>query len=339
MIIKLGIACIGILLSSLCVGLNFIKEKFNIVEAVLYGFLGVLGGLEVISLPCIYLRQSFSSFFLIGLIAVVVASVIGVFRKRKYLLTWIKESVRGIPKNIYFFIFLVFLLGQVGILQLTYHMDEDDAFYVATSTTSIDTDTLYIYDAFTGEAYDTYPARYVLSPFPLYTAFVAKCFGLRPMVVAHTVFAAVMIILAYGAIWLFSELFFEDGEKKSIVMVIASGLTVFSYYSADIAGARLLLRPWQGKTLLASIVLPVILYFVLKCGKKASMSLLEFCLLFLMMLGACFVSSMGIVLSVVMLGVILVVLFLQTKNIKMLLQGIACCIPGAALSLIYLMIR
>ena len=50
------------------------------------------------------------------------------------------------------------------------HIDDDDAFYVATASTTLETDTVFQYNAYTGDEYESLPSRYVLSPFPIFEA-------------------------------------------------------------------------------------------------------------------------------------------------------------------------
>lgn len=78
------------------------------------------------------------------------------------------------------------------------HMDADDCFYVATATTDVYTDTIFEVDSYTGTAYRALPRRYVLSPFPVFLAVVSQLSGrLHPAVMAHMVFPAVFLSMAY----------------------------------------------------------------------------------------------------------------------------------------------
>ena len=338
MIFKLVLACIGIFLGSYFVGLNFLSEKTSVVKSVVYGFLTILGGTEVVALLSIYFQLSFHVFFYVLLICIVLAAVCGIIRQIKRTGNQV-QMVQRIPRNVFFVLFVFILLGQIGVWQIAYHTDEDDSFYVATATTTIDTDSMFKVDAYTGDEYEQYPARYVLSPFPVFVAFISKAFGIRPVVVSHTLFPIVVIFLSYGVLWMLAEIFFKEDREKSMVLFLASVITTFSYFSTRIVSARLLLRPWQGKTLLASIVLPAILYFLLKEGAKKEMKILQWVNLFFLMLSACLVSSMGIALSVVLLGCVVLAQLIVKKNWKYTLQTICCCIPAGVLSLIYIMIR
>ena len=101
----------------------------------------------------------------------------------------------------------ILILFQLVVVVLYAHMDEDDAFYVGTATTAVETDSLYAYNPYTGAAYNVLPSRYILSPFPAFLAVTSRlCGGLHPAIVAHTVFPAVFVFLAYVVLFQYSRI-------------------------------------------------------------------------------------------------------------------------------------
>ena len=68
----------------------------------------------------------------------------------------------------------ILILIQLVVVVLYAHMDEDDAFYVGTATTAVETDSLYAYNPYTGAAYNVLPSRYILSPFPAFLAVTSR---------------------------------------------------------------------------------------------------------------------------------------------------------------------
>ena len=65
--------------------------------------------------------------------------------------------------SVYFWIAAVLIIFQLAVASFLAHMDADDAFYVATATTSVHTDTIFSINPYTGYAYAHLPSRYVLS--------------------------------------------------------------------------------------------------------------------------------------------------------------------------------
>ena len=94
------------------------------------------------------------------------------------------------------------------------HMDADDCFYVATATTDVYTDTIFEVDPYTGTAYRALPRRYVLSPFPVFLAVVSQLSGrLHPAVMAHMVFPAVFLSMAYMVQAVLAKKWFPEKKR------------------------------------------------------------------------------------------------------------------------------
>lgn len=90
------------------------------------------------------------------------------------------------------------ILVQIGVCVYYAHMDADDAFYVATATTSVHTDSIFAYNPYSGVEYAVLPRRYVLSPFPVLLAVISQLSGgLHPAVTAHTIYPVVFLLAAY----------------------------------------------------------------------------------------------------------------------------------------------
>ena len=191
-------------------------------------------------------------------------------RKDIFLSAW-KEKKRP---SFYFCIAVLLILLQIAVCSLMAHMDADDCFYVATATTDVYTDTIFEVDSYTGTAYRTLPRRYVLSPFPVFLAVVSQLSGrLHPAVMAHMVFPAVFLSMAYMVQATLAKKWFP-GEKKAqgIYLFLSVCICSFAGYSVYNAGNFQMVRIWQGKAVLASVLLPYLLClcisFFLKKSRK-----------------------------------------------------------------------
>ena len=109
---------------------------------------------------------------------------------------------------------LALILAQIAVVVLFAHMDADDVFYVGTAVTDVDTDTIYTISPYTGNPYTRLPKRYVLSPFPEFLAVTSRLSGgLHPAIVAHTIFPAVFLALAYLVLYEYSRRFFKENMR------------------------------------------------------------------------------------------------------------------------------
>ena len=156
---------------------------------------------------------------------------------------------------------LILIAVQTVVCGTTMHMDQDDAFYIGTAVTSVNTDSIFQYDCYTGAEYAVLPSRYILSPFPIFLAVLAQISGMHPTIIAHTVFPLLLIPLSYYVYWLIGrQMFQQSRDQAAVFLLLVSVVQMFSYYSVYTAGAFLLLRIWQGKAVLANILLPAVFY-------------------------------------------------------------------------------
>ena len=155
--------------------------------------------------------------------------------------------------SFYFVVAAILILLQLVAASFLAHMDADDAFYVATATTSVHTDTVFSINPYTGYSYTRLPSRYVLSPFPIFLAVISSLVGLHPAIVAHVIFPVVFIFMAYLVLYQYAKRWFpEDEHARGIFMIFCAVLIWFSAYSVYNSENFQMIRIWQGKACLAS---------------------------------------------------------------------------------------
>lgn len=316
------------------------QEKNNILLNIASGYVIAWGTFQLVALPLVALRSSLSTLILLygGILLVgAIVSVILNFRRFSDIL---KETIAAI-KGFTFCIWAELLLisGQIIIYIRYAYQNADDAFFVASANTSIATNTIFAFNPYTGAAYDSLPARYVLSPFHAFIAVVSKAVAAHPAIVAHMVFMIVFLLLAYAVYTLIGQaLFHHNTEKIGYFLILLSALNIFSAYSERTSGIFLLIRLWQGKAILAGILLPMILYLIIRLflqeGKRA-----DWILLFFLMGACCMVSSMGVMLGAIMAGIFGILYACKNKSIRVLVYTALCCLPNIICAAVYLVIR
>ncbi len=317
-------------------------EKNNILMHMAAGYVIMFGLFEIIALPLIFLRQSLSLLvYLYGgiLFAVSAVSLALHFRRIPVIAGNIKQAVQSFTACIW--AQLLVIAGQVFVYVRYQYHNSDDAFFVASAATSLATDMVFAYSPYTGTLYEKLPSRYVLSPFYAFTAAISKMTEIHPAIIAHMVFMILFLLLSYGVYTLLGRILFScDMEKLGYFLILVSALHIFSAYSERTSGLFLLIRLWQGKAILAGILLPMILYMALRIffdsqgGKGA-----DRVLLFFLMCACCMVSSMGIMLGAIMLGILGILAAWRQKRIRPLADTVLCCLPNLLCAGIYLMIR
>lgn len=320
------------------------KERDNILLHMAAGYVIMFGLFEIAALPLSFMKKPLS--LLIGiyggsLLLLAAASLVLNYKRIGKVLAGIFYAVKNFTLCIW--AQFAFIIMQVFVYIRYQYSNADDSFFVASATTSLATDTIFAYDPYTGMEYAKIPARYVLSPFYAFTATVSRATDTHPAIVAHSVFMILFLLLAYAVFALIGRALFDrDMEKSGYFLLVVSALHVFAGYSERTSGLFLLIRLWQGKAILAGILLPMILYLVIRIysnGEGVKENGADFVLLFLLMAACCMVSSMGVILGAIMLGIFGIVAALVKKNIRFLVPAAACCLPNLLCAGIYLIIR
>ena len=147
----------------------------------------------------------------------------------------------------------------------------------------------------------------------------------------------VYLLLSYVVVYLLGKKFFKDKEKAALMTAVVAIVTMYFYSSIYTQNAFMLYRIWQGKSLLAAALLPYIFYFGF-CMASERWKIKNWMMGLFTMLACCLVSSMGIMLGAISMGIAgLVVTFLK-KDIKVLLYVIICCLPNVILAVVYLLL-
>lgn len=316
------------------------ENRDSFLLALLCGYGGMFALFEIMALPMIFARFPFHILkYAYGMVMLAVA-VFSLVVNRKRLGQTTVDRLRRAKHLPWPCVLALVLIGiQVGIYVVGMATDLDDAFYVATAGTTIETDTMFRYNAYMGNLLKEMPSRYVLSPFPIMLAFYGEAVQMHPTIVAHTIMPVFFVALAYAVYALLGQkLFRGDTRSTGMFLCFLSLIHIFSYYSVYTQGTFMLIRIWQGKAVLAALLLPLLFYMSLKVlTEEASFS--EWLALLAVMTACCLVSSMGIMLAPIMLGILTIVLALSKKQWKKTGIAALCCLPNLVCAGIYILIR
>lgn len=340
MVIKGILAAFWLALIPAAAGMPFLKKKTNatVSESFLVGYLVLFSLAELLILPAIYLKLSLHVTAVVYGILCLAMAVWGAFcmySRREKLLEQGKEGLR--KPSLWLCLAIAAIFVQTIIVVYFAHFDADDAFYVGTASTAVHTDTLMSVNPYTGELYSRLPSRYVLSPFPVLLAVMSTlCGGLHPAIMAHVVYPAVFIPMIYLVLHQLGKKWFpEDKEGQGRFLLLCAVLTWFFGFTVYTSGNFGMVRIWQGKAVLCAVLLPFLFYLCLSITAEKEKEY-SWLLLGMANLSCCHVSSMGIMLSPVMIGVWGVIGAWKYKSVKRLGKSILVCIPSLVLGVIYL---
>lgn len=350
MIIKGLLAGIWLLLIPAAAGLPLLRKKETVTlsESFMAGYLALFSLMEVLALPMIFFEMPLHILTgVYGALAVLLALAGCVCLKKRM------EKREVCPKDLYpaarkaikntsgwFWAAAVLILLQMAAVAVFAHFDADDVMYVGAATTAVQTDTIFSISPYTGYAYSSLPARYILSPFPVFLAVASQlCGGLHPAIMAHMIFPPVFLLMAYAVQNLLAKKWFpEKKDAQGIYLMFTAILTWFSAYSIYSAGNFQMVRIWQGKALLAAALLPFLLYLCLSLALQETKDD-SWYLLLLADVSCCLVSSMGIILSALLIGIMAFAGMIYRKKLSIFFKMVLCCLPSLILGVIYLGIK
>lgn len=315
------------------------KEDKYYIGTYLTGFVLMLAVFQILALGAFYLELPLHVLSIVFMCVLGFLCVLSAVRRKKKLIYSLQPQIRIRNISWCFVAAVILIVIQAVILASVMHIDQDDAFYVGTAVTSVNTDSIFQYDPYTGLEYAAAPSRYVLSPFPIFVAFLSQVSGIHAAIIDHTILPVFLIPLSYYVYWLIGKRLFAKKIKAiSVFLLIVALFQMFSFCSIYTSGTFLLVRIWQGKAILANILLPAVLYLGLTAFRN-SFGKKQWIILCCTLIASCMVSSMGIMLAAIMTGIIGIICAVWKKSLAVLEKFILCCFPNLVLAGIYILIR
>ena len=253
---------------------------------------------------------------------------------------------------VFWAIFVLIVVFQLVMAIAMAPFDGDDAYYVVESLLAQQADVMNTILPYTGSS-TSLDIRHAMAVFTMWIAFIAKMSGVHATIVAHSVMPLVLIPLVYmiylecGRILVASK-----RDALPVFMIFIALFQMFGNTSIYTAETFLMMRTWQGKAMVANMMLPLVLWLFLwrfdDCrkpgylwkeetgGGKTIIRNSTWVLLFLVNMAAGIMSSMGIIFCGALIGLLSFILLIYTRNFKIIIKVILAMIPSAVYLLIYL---
>lgn len=324
--------------------LLFKREEKSFSMALIVGLIIEYALYEAIAEPCIFLGKSFTTltsiwFWIVIAMLIILFGLVLLFRRDEgfeLILDTFGSLHSFVTPALYVFIIMFAFQAYHGFFYM--YEDADDSNFVAKANISITTNTLFKYDD-NGDEFDAFPTRQVFSPFPVYTATIAQISDIHPTILAHTIFPVLFLFIAYNVYYLLGKSIFKNDKYKiTTFLAIFAILIQFSNYSRFAATYRILVRLWQGKSILVNVMMPFIIYlFIEHIGKKGQW--FYWVLLCFTLWASLLLSSMAFTLPIIEVGLLTILFAIKDKKPWYVLTLVLCLIPSIAYGLVYLNIK
>lgn len=225
---------------------------------------------QLTALPLKFTLQPLS--LLAGLWCCLLAAVtfLFFFRNRKIFREKRNRRNQILSDNKWVFLFLICLV-LVQICLINYNGETyalwDQSYYIGDVSSSVYTDTISQYSPYTGHLLDKLDAEYLLETYQNHSGVICILTGLAPLIETRTVETTLMVIMANLIYYQLGLQLFPGFRKKSALLVFCLfWLNLFSfnlYTSAEF----LFFRAFEGKTVLACIIMPAVFLLFLKIAR------------------------------------------------------------------------
>lgn len=303
------------------------------------GTITIWGLLELILVPMTFLNIPFhilSRTYGIFLIISCIASFFFFKKMKQCFFDFFKNWKSYISWTTIIAIFII--LCQLYFIHHNTYYEWDDAFYVNIANEALQTDIIFGIEPEKGIG-EYFSPRYAMSLWAIFYALLGNWFQISPTIIAHTILPFITIPFAYLIYLLMGQaLFPKDKELQGYFLIFSAIMHMFLPNMHIFGGSYLLLAPWMGKAILASISLPATLFLMIRLTKDPNTPG-NWALLFLHALGACVHSPMAIMFIPVFAGSLGILWALKNRSLGFFLKTVLCCAPCLVLGIFYLLYR
>lgn len=326
------------------------KPRRTIAVIYLGGFLLSLAIFQIIAVPVV-ITSAWGFEIIVPLYSAIMiaASVAGivlfVIKKKKEGTIIAEVSVKRnltIEELVEWLMFAGILIFQLVMFVRMSSFDGDDAFYVVESLLTQQTGTLYRIRPYTGLSTDI-DLRHSLATFPIWLAYISKVSNVHSTILCHSISGFFLIPLTYGVYMEIGRNVLKKERKKlPIFMIFVGIMQVFGNVSIYTNATFFLTRTWQGKSVLANVCIPAIIWLLLSIfdtdysDKDSALGL--WMILFVVNIVAAMSSTASVFLMAMLIGIAGLTLSIREKNLQILLKLMITCIPLVVYGTMYLLI-
>lgn len=246
------------------------KNK-SVIMTILVGFFAYFSLFQIFAMVFKVARLKLSSLSFLWLIIVIAICIITIIFGRKDISEKFKDSFRVISKNkIWVIVVLAIIAFQLVFIELNGYSGSlmDSSYYMGEIAMNVKTDTISQYDAYTGMQLQRLNSRYFFENYETHSSVVCQLFNIHPIIEVRTVMMAVVIIMHNLIICKIGQNLFKNNYLKTAIMMLFVMIINMFYTSNFSASSFFYNRTYEGKSILANIILPMVILIVTEMVMK-----------------------------------------------------------------------
>ncbi|MFR3184796.1 MAG: DUF6077 domain-containing protein [Ruminococcus sp.] len=237
--------------------------------------------------------------------------------------------------NFFFVVLAASIIIQIMFVFTHIDTSADASYYIGKVTTDVYTNTLGQFDPYTGEKLLSLDSRRAISCLPEYNAVISQFFGIHPLFQAKLIFPELMILIANIIYYQIGLLLFDNNRRKADGMVFFTFLLNLYSYTQYTSSTFLLTRTYEGKSILANIIIPGLIFSFFLLWKKGHILLCKLLLLGFS-LSSCIFSSSSMMIVPVALTAGIIPWIIKERKWKMIGWYILYLLPNLIVCILYL---
>ena len=313
----------------------FNLSNINVSIVVLLGFLVYYIVFGVCALPITILCLPLSYLTNLWTFVVCFMIIISVIKYRNEKINILRKSMRIIPQHSYAGVLAIIFVGIQMLIVFT-HMDgsADASYYIGKVSTDVYTNTIGQFEPYTGYRLNYLDSRRVFACFPTNNSVMSQLFSIHPIKQAKLIMPELIIVITNILYYNIGMVLFKNNRKKADIFVIFVFIINFYSYSLYSSATFLFTRTYEGKSILANLVIPGIFYCFLMLWQEEKDNVMK-ALMLSFAYSSCIFSSSSMLIVPVQLTAGFIVYFMTKKNFSYIKLYIMCMIPNAFVSLLY----
>lgn len=296
---------LAVIVFSIPLFVGFLFRRKSWMETYLYGQILLWAVFQVIAVPMIHLRLTFTVLWITYTVVMLSLAAWGIIKNKGIKCTikqnWDKKNwTHYIPYIVAFGI----IAYQIIIYIFGMHLDEDDARWIAEANDALVKNRMYLHNPATGEYIGRFVGEMqkdVFSPWGMYIAVLSRLTTIRAAVIAHTIYPPILLGLSYIIYDLTGKQLFKGTTERGIFLLMVSMINMFMAGNPYTQAVFTLTRIWQGKAVVAAIMIPLFLFLLLQVQKEDAVG--NWLWFAAAGCASCLFSGMGIAISTIMIAV------------------------------------
>lgn len=322
----------GLLLSKL------LKCNLGSVTLTLFtGFIAYFCIFGIIAIPMILLSFPLSAltYTVMALSAVII--IVSLILNYKQCFHIVKELPHTISQHSFMIILLFIAVFLQQLIVFNYiDWSADASYYIGKVTTDVYTNTMGHYDPYTGEALSKLDSRRIFACFQEYNAVIAQFFDIHPLKQAKLIMPQILTLITSILYYQIGLQFFNRDKKKADLFVCFVILLDAFSYTIYTNSTFLLTRTYEGKSILANIIIPGLFYCFIILWKNQRTKFTSV-LLLLISFASCIFTASSMLIVPVGLTAGMLPWIVKEKEWKQVWLYILCILPNLFVCVMYLL--